>query len=538
MLALASFALIPALQAAPGDGRAAGTAREIARELAKPNRDPGGWPLPVMGHWAAILREQHFSSLYQASLLERGHRVMPTLPMPDPGDKPYSPEAKALLEKLARWGAPVTFRAGQWESVLMDKSHPVGEPGKWRNLPPEKSPLVKGAKGFWITPWGPIEPWIEAGRYTVSGSAMKEIQEIYPDPPRVILLSNNEARILKPKVDLGAEGIALPSEVAAKGKRRGMIEGYVERYGALLKAMREALASEAWRKNALMVGYGAFGPPHFGRMGHWTQYSFATDERVQSWHLAWDGGSPSYYTHNWNASTDYRVWSPQVESQNWIFMLEEAYRERPEFWFEVSVWDGNTGDAEKRKKNAYLKAGQRWSPERYAGYVQFGMWLLRPRVVREFRGSTCPRAEFQKDFEAAVAAVDRVWYDPVLQRFWRHGALVPNRAHPHPYQEDIPDRWKSADRWFMLDTSLDPARPWKLDTELPVFSLARSIGERGRREWLVYAHSPLQDRSGVEIRIPDYGKVSMDVSVGGSFALVREEDGSVSAVRPPAGPGK
>jgi len=30
--------------------------------------------------------------------------------------------------------------------------------------------------------------------------------------------------------------------------------------------------------------------------------------------------------------------------------------------------------------------GQRWSPDRYAGFVQFGMWLLRPRAVEEFRG--------------------------------------------------------------------------------------------------------------------------------------------------------
>ncbi len=274
----------------------------------------------------------------------------------------------------------------------------------------------------------------------------------------------------------------------------------------------------------------AFGPPHFGRMDNWYIHSFVTEERLDSWPLVWEGGSPSYYTHNWNESTDYRVWSPQVESQNWICMLEGTYRERPDFWFEISVWDGNPASREKskyrRKMDFYIERGQRWSPERYAGFVQFGLWLLTPRVVREFRGSTVPRAEFAQDFEALVGAVDRVWTNPVLKDFWRQGKLVPNRAWKHPYQKNIPEKWKTADRWFQLDTSLDPPRPWELATELPVFALARVLGKKGDRRWLLYAHSPVEPRRGVEITIPEWGKVTVDVTPGGNFYLIREADRS------------
>src|SRR5205823_3502715 len=119
-----------------------------------------------------------------------------------------------------------------------------------------------------------------------------------------------------------------------------------------------------------------------------------------------------------------RVWSPQVEAGNWVFMLDEAYRENPDFWFELSIWDGNSTASKPghvRKKEVYAKAGQEWSPQRYAGFVQFGAWLLTPRVVREFRGSTVRREEFGKDFEAMVAGIDRIWTNPVLTKFWRHG---------------------------------------------------------------------------------------------------------------------
>jgi hypothetical protein len=53
------------------------------------------------------------------------------------------------------------------------------------------------------------------------------------------------------------------------------------------------------------------------------------------------------------------------------------------------------------------------------------------------------------------------------------------------------------------------------------------IGEPGSREWLLYANSPLTDRTGVTITIPGYGDVTVDVAVEGSFYLVDEARGKV-----------
>lgn len=513
--------------------------RQIVAEVTKKNADPGGRPLPVVSHWANGFERPNFSSDYQIGLLERGHHLLPTLPFPSAGREGYPEQGKPWVEKLARWKAAFSLRAGQWEAVLYSKKEPADQPGKWRNLPAETSPLVVNLECKTVpmlSPWGAIEPWREAGVYATDSAAFRQFADWYPDPPLVILLSNNEAGKLKPKLEIeklskryvDAHGFGKSGEY----QRRVMAEGYLRRYAALLDGVRTGLPGDHWRRHSLIVGYGAFGPPHFGRMSNWDSYSFATEDRIDPWHLVWEGGSPSYYTHNWDASTDYRVWSPQIEAMNWVFMLEEAHRERPDFWFEISIWDGNNADPgqKQRKIETYRAAGQEYTPERYAGFVQYGLWLLTPRVIREFRGSTVRREEFGVHFEKMAAGVDLVWTDPVLTRFWREGKLVPNRSRKHPYQTKIPEKWKNADRWFLLNTNLDPAQPWELNTEIPVFSLARVLGEKGSREWLLYAHSPLKSRSGVAIEIPGYGNVTVDVATGGSFHHVQEKDRSVRPV--------
>jgi len=56
----------------------------------------------------------------------------------------------------------------------------------------------------------------------------------------------------------------------------------------------------------------------------------------------------------------------------------------------------------------YAKLGQTYSPARWGGQVQFGMWLLRPRLVREFRNWIDPMDTMQPYFEPVLTAVDRV----------------------------------------------------------------------------------------------------------------------------------
>jgi hypothetical protein len=95
------------------------------------------------------------------------------------------------------------------------------------------------------------------------------LQEWYPEPPRVIFLSNNEhgklhwsqAETAKRYLDRYGKG------KDGNFKRKTVADGFVERYRVLQEGMREGLTNPAWKKNAVFIAYGDYGPAHFGRWG-------------------------------------------------------------------------------------------------------------------------------------------------------------------------------------------------------------------------------------------------------------------------------
>ena len=224
--------------------------------------------------------------------------------------------------------------------------------------------------------------------------------------------------------------------------------------------MRQGLANDNWKRKALVVSYEGGELAHFGRWGGWMYYSQHNLGRIDPGALTWDGGSPSYYTHDRNPSTDYTTWNPQIEFMNNLFVLHEVHRLNPDYFFVFSIWDGYHTDPERQKtypsvRSVYRLAGQTYSPERYGRFVQFGMWLMRPRAVRDFRGWTEPWDDQVGEdgrithegggpyFLPIAQAEDRVHTNPTLRQWWRKGELTSTRAHKHPYQSAIPDEWKA-----------------------------------------------------------------------------------------------
>jgi hypothetical protein len=556
---------------AAADDQPTNAARHVAhvirREALLPPRGPQGRPLPLASHWNQGTVRGTFEPEHQIELLQQGHHVLPWMSWPsgDPDDERFAAYYRRLLEYFAALDLPVSFRGTQWNAMLVGKEYREAPESRWAGvIAPDGRRVPR------LSPFGAIEPWKDPAREYVDTPAMRRAQEICPDPPLLLWVSNNEPPELRwakhgpleeqSKRYLERFGRGRPDEF----RRRVVAEGWIERYPVMFGAMREALASETWKKNVRFIGYGAFGPAHFGRWDGWKVYSLVTGRwTAPDWHF-WDGGSPSYYTNNWSDNRDHWVFSTQVESMNWIFMLEEARQANPDFWFEMSTWDGNevrawmegvgaTTPAELAEKSSrpltpeqrrhvdekllkkskalqYMIDGQDYPPERAAGWVQFGMWLLRPRVVREFRGHATPLEPVKPYWMETVKAVDRVYASEVLAEFWRHGRLVANHAHRHPYQLDVPDKYKKTHRWYLLSTSLDPKRPWEQHTNVPVFALALVRGEPGARRWLLYAHSPLEDRPEVEITIPAYGAVTVDVPRAGAFYLVGERSRKVAPI--------
>ncbi|MDD5034077.1 MAG: hypothetical protein PHE55_04900 [Methylococcaceae bacterium] len=508
------------------------TANEIHGEATLSNNSSIGRPLPLAASWNTGTRDNGYDPDYQIDMIEQGHHLLPWFQFnKDAGgmDAKFAiGYYRKSLMKCSDLGLPISFISSQWENPLSNDKTYLG-------LPPALNPNVVKADGSiapMVSPFGAIESWSQVGKQWTTSEVMKQLQFWYPNPPQVIFISNNE----QPKLvwqDANTDQRYLTqygSKTTDETKRQVIAQGWIDRYRALQSGMREGLTNATWKLNSIFVGYDAFGGSAFGRWAGWIDYSLYTQNRIEPWPLAWDGGTPSYYVNDWNSSTDYTLWSPQIEAMNWVFMLDEAYRLNPDFWFEISIWDGSQPQQASDKRAFYAKQGQTYTPERYAGMVKFGMWLLRPRVIREYRGWAETRAETEPYFLEIVRAVDNVYNNSVLKNFWRKGRLVPNQHHAHPYQENIPPEYSSKARWFLLDTSVDPKWPWNLQTEIPVFSLCLEIGTAPKREWLVYVHSPLGKREKVKITVPNYENIEVNVAPSGNYYFVREEDKTTKLV--------
>jgi hypothetical protein len=485
-----------------------------------------GRALPLAATWNAGWTAEGFTPAFQLQAIHNGHHVLPTFYLPAPtGESKEGSYYEASIKDARRLGLPLTLKSTQWESLLLGDSESVVSS---RACPPRGFTLTASKC---LSPFGPMEAWERAGAEWGSTSMLRTLQRWYPEPPLVLFLSNNEAPKLPwSSLDRDPRYRSIGDEQDMMSERAIVADAWAERNRALQAGFRKEL-NPSWSMNAIFVGYNAFGPGFVGRWSGWADRSLGTKDHMPAEASGWDGASVPFYVSMGDPSSDHTVWSPQIAAMNWVSMLEEIERRSAGFWFEISTWDGAAPGDARGKPALYRQSGQATPPSRYRGMVQFGMWLLRPRVVREYRGYLERRTEVGSLFDEIVQAVDLVYSNPKLKKFWRYGRLVANTTHEHPYRAGLPAWLARSRRWFLLDTSVDPPRPWTLSTELEVFSIALVMGETGSRRWLVYAHSPLADREEVKIDIPEFRCVTMPVNVAGTFAVVDERSGRIRELR-------
>ena len=221
---------------------------------------------------------------------------------------------------------------------------------------------------------------------------------------------------------------------------------------------------------------------------------------------------------------------------NLVFQRQWYQQIKPDFFFELSTW------FDPKYVQKMGEQGQAFPPERYRGYILWGMWMLKPRVVRHFAGWTKLRKDNWPWYQQVVAAVDDVNNNATLRDFWQRGRPVANSAMEHPYQSDLPEGTEKLPRWYALNTNLDPWRPHDVATaqilslEFKVWAQAQVIGEKPNRRWLIYAHAPRGPEQGVRVEIPDYQSIVMDVKPGGSYFVVDEKHRAAHPVKTDAAP--
>jgi hypothetical protein len=502
-------------------------AAEITREATLPNASPKGYPLPLAANWNdGYGNADGFGPAYQMMKLDGGHHLLPWFLTPWPGttlDSNGQAYYQAALQRAASFNLPISFINYNWESVLyLDPA--------FYTLPAAQNPNViqlDGTIRHQADPMGPVAQWTQAGQKWGSSPMLQQIQQWYPNPPLVLFLDNNEASILPwTQMEQSQRFVnAYGPTATVDTQMRVADNGWVSLFPALQAGFRSALISPAWQSKAIFAGYNNFGPREFGRWGAWfaDQVEPPMGTVVHPAPYLFGGGSPPFYLFNWDPSTDYTIWGPQGEGQNWVFMQQEALGYNANFWFEISTWDG--GASNRQLLATFIP----FTTDRYLAMVQFGMWMLRSRVVRDFRGTDTVTAEGIWS-DAVIEAVDRVYRNPDLQRFWRHGQLVANTKWVHPYQTSL-YQWANFNRWFFLDTTVDPPHPYTdYHLHLPVISLALVLGAAPNRQWLIYAHAPMGAQSTVGITIPGYTQVFVDVPVAGAFYIVAEGQASAQRV--------
>jgi len=497
------------------------------------------YPLPLAASWEVGQYEpaEQYGPTWQIRMIEAGHHMMLGLSFYRSTEEPEFCREKLevvreAVEKAAQQHLPLTLEGTQWEQDLYDQE-------KYFTLPAEKNPCWVDTAGEIhraVSPFGPVEPWRQLGRQWTDNPWLKALQELYPDPPYVLLLSNNEAGALRwHEAEQSARYLAKYGSGRSDDFKRQVVgDGYIERYDALLEGMREKL--DAWADKAVFVCYGGT-LAYMGRWPGWKRYSLTVPGQISPIPFIWDGCSHSYYVNDWQGNTDgWRGYCPQVGAMNLVFQRQSYQQVDPDFSFELSTW------FDPKYVRKMVEQGQAFPPERYHGYVLWGMWMLKPRVVRHFANWTVRRTDNWPWYQQIVAAVDDVNNNATLRDFWQRGRPVPNSAIEHPYQSDLPEGTEKLPRWYALKTNLDPWRPHDvapaqiLSLEFKVWSQAQVIGEKPNRRWLIYAHAPRGVERGVTVEIPDYQSVIMDVKPSGSYFVVDEKHRAAHPLKTDAAP--
>jgi len=507
----------------------------IRKEAVAPDTDLNH-ALPLASSWNASTWWNYdtgaagFSPAWQLDEVEQGRHFLPWFNIPPPEMTAESAETavyraylEAPVKEAARFRLPISFVGTEWEHYLYD------DPAYFA-LPPAQNPNIVSLEGNVLkklSPFGAKECWHQVGLDWGSSSLLNQIMTWYPAPPVVLFISNNEAvRLLWTEAETDRRYLDLYGYGREDDfKRQVFGEGWAERYRALIQGFREGLGSQRWRDCAKFVGFEAFGLGAFARWSEWKNYSLYIPHRIDPSPLFWEGGSPSLYIWADRGERDNNVAGLLFQAMNWVFMLDEARQFNPSFWYEFSSWDGD-----EVSRNAYTQLGQNLTPERYGGFVQFAMWLLRPRLVRDYRAWEQPRSAILAWFTPIVEAVDLIYRNAALELFWRSSDLVENASRPHPYQTDVPPEYANLPRMFLLTTNLDPAPPWSMQTEFPVMSLARVRGTSPQRSWLLYAYAPLGRQPEVQISVPEFGAVRVSVNLGGSYYLVDEATKKITPI--------
>ena len=480
-------------------------AASLSGELVKSFSQTDKRPLPMAAHWNTghVAGTNGFSPDIMLSMLEKGSVVLPSWQL-EPYWEQNIPESYYgdSIRRAAELKLPLIFVMDPFENALIGDS-------AYLNLSAEESPYTLNVNGELVEPLSPFasdEVWEEVGINWANSAVLQRIQELYPNPPLVMFVTNKHA----PKLGWAdVEQSKRYMERYGSGRddnfKRTLVGArWIEKFRRLEQGFKNSFLSESWKTNSKLLGYDSL-PAQMGALNDWQKSALLTQNYVSVWPHTEDGTSLEFHLGDWT-QRDNSMLSPHVRANNLPFMLAESQKAKGHYAWHLSITDAqNLSEA-----------------RRYRGFVQMALWLLRPSVIREQTGWTNDANETLPYFHEIIDSVELIHNNGVFQQFWTKGKLVANTASNHPFGQMIPEEYKDESRWFLLDVNANPPRPWKADSEIRVWAIAYEIGEADAKQWMLYVQSPAEDIEDVMVTIPEYGDVSVKALVNGAFYLVEE----------------
>jgi len=446
--------------------------------------------LPLVASWNVGIPEYSdgLDPLYLINRFTYGEHLVPTWKL-DPyyNDSIGLSYYEASIKKAAELELPLVFILPSPESALTKDD-------VYFSMDKTQNPNVITVNGTVLpelSPFGPDNLWKEIGAQWSTTTLMAQLQEWYPNPPLVVFIDEDSSKKLSwSKLATSSRYIKqYPTNTSNEFKRTLVNAKWLEKYRQLHEGFKQGFIQNAWKQNVKFVTRNQLAL-NMGVTSDWINSTTTTNQYANIWPLTADGLSINFDLSN--NKTDITN-APHTLLNNLPFMLEEAKTVNPNFTYQLNI------NANQQIDN----------PQRYRGFTQFALWLLRPSIIRQ-KPNNITKDEINPLFQQIIDSVELTYNNDVLSDFWKNGKLVSTGTST--YNQNILTRYKSIPREFLLKT----------DAASTVWAFALEKNVTPNREWLIYIQSPEHNLTNIIVTIPKFQKINFDATQKGNFYLLKE----------------
>lgn len=239
-----------------------------------------------------------------------------------------------------------------------------------------------------LSPSGALEAWTAAGD-AYGNAQLDAIINAYPNPPLVMMLSNNEApKVFWSNHTIDHRFVTENSPIDNNDANAKMRDLWPVRYNALFAAIRNQCASRSsgWNGNIRFFGYQLDGTDVFtgvrGERPNYTMDAFVNGS-YGSEAECWDGNSEEWYHQASDGTYDVKPRAVHFsQSVTAVRASDWARTIRPDWIDGLTVYPSGS-----MIYGCQVAGHGELDPRRFGGFVRFCTFLMRPSFVHHFQNN-------------------------------------------------------------------------------------------------------------------------------------------------------